>query len=117
MYDGFGRRFTYYLPSNLTCLNGSTTNVNFHINEDKLAIVKNKSGSTTELHSYEGLAYVLLSHGKNGFGAFTKSGNQVGYSNSSTDESENIDLDKIFVLIILDLSLWMTLYDLRINGS
>lgn len=97
MYDGFGRRFTYFVSSKLTCTNGSDINSGFYLEEEDLPIVANKSGSASVLHSYDKNAYVLLSHGKNGYGAYTKSGDKVSETNASSNELENADGDNNFV--------------------
>jgi hypothetical protein len=97
MYDGWGRRFTYYVSSKLNCTNGTDLNSGFYSSEDDLPSVDNKSDAVGVLHSYDKNAYILLSHGRNGYGAYTKSGVKVSELDASDDELENSDLDNNFV--------------------
>ena len=98
MYDGWGRRFTYYVASNLVCKDGTNLNMYFYQNESYLPVVSNKpSVDGSSQHDYEANAYVVLSHGVNGYGGYTKAGVQVSEVNASSDEVENADGDMNFV--------------------
>ena len=68
--DGWGRRISYFMDRNNP-------------------IEVDRDGATAT-----NVAFVLISHGDNGLGAFTGSGGQVpGYASSSTEERENVDGD------------------------
>ncbi len=97
IYDGFDRRLTYYVSSDLICKNGVDINSGFYANEDNLPVVYNKPNSALAVYEYQKNAYVIISHGKNGYGAYTKSGGQVSTANASVDEIENSDSDNEFV--------------------
>jgi len=97
MYDGFDRRFTYFVSSDLICKNGVDINSGFYSNEDNLPIVYNKPNTSTSVYEYQKNAYVIVSHGKNGFGAYTKSGEKISTDSASSDEIENSDSDNEFV--------------------
>jgi hypothetical protein len=97
MYDGFGRRFTYYVSSKVNCKNGTDINAGFYTEEADLPTVQNKTNSASVLHSYQKNAYVLVSHGRNGYGAYTKAGIKAATDLASNDELENADGDNVFV--------------------
>jgi len=78
MFDGWGRRITYAVDykfanndaTNLTCLNGST-NCFIGASANNATIeVQDASGTARTIRA----VYILISHGENGHGAYTKNG-------------------------------------------
>ncbi|AZL16309.1 type II secretion system protein [Rickettsiales endosymbiont of Stachyamoeba lipophora] len=89
MLDAWGRKFTYVTSPNL-CSNAGCTPSSFGSGAANLVI--QDLGGTTTLTS--NAAYVIISHGPDGKGAFTQAGSQIAATN--TDEVENSDGNNIF---------------------
>lgn len=88
--DGYGFKFRYFVPKNLTC----HTKDDSDYYENTLLYVQYHDGTNTTEISND-LAYIVLSHGKNASGAYTVSGSQVTVS-ADASEVENSDSDNIF---------------------
>jgi prepilin-type N-terminal cleavage/methylation domain-containing protein len=84
--DAWGRRFSYtatsaFINSTFTLATAGT-----------LSVKNTSSGSNIA----SGIPAIIVSHGKNGLGAYTSSGSQITVS-SDPDEAENSDADAVFV--------------------
>lgn len=91
MLDGWGRKITYAVFPTLCGTSGCTAST-YNQNPASLYTIATASSSSVITNT---AAYVLISHGPAGRGAYTKSGNQI--SGSASDELENIDGDNNFV--------------------
>ncbi|MDB2414400.1 prepilin-type N-terminal cleavage/methylation domain-containing protein [Rickettsiales bacterium] len=103
MYDGWGRRFTYHVSDTLcgTDLNVTgnytqamselegCTELDYANNAGNIT-VNNPSGTITK-----GAAYVVVSHGSNGKGAYLASGAQLA-NDGGANEQENGDADTTY---------------------
>ena len=80
--DGWDRRITYHVSTELTTSGTS---------DDGSIIVRDGDDSVTGTAELTDIAaFVLISHGENGYGAWTRFGNQIDDTDSSTDELLNI---------------------------
>jgi prepilin-type N-terminal cleavage/methylation domain-containing protein len=77
-FDGWGRRFTYYIDQRATNT-ASLTNANLTVDGDL--------DLTTVLSNT--IAYVIVSHGPNGHGAYERSGNFLDQGSLNVEELEN----------------------------
>jgi prepilin-type N-terminal cleavage/methylation domain-containing protein len=85
--DGWGRRFTYSASS-------SFITANFSLSSNGTLTVKTAAtGGTNEATS---IPAIFVSHGSNGYGAFTSAGIQLS-PGTAQDETSNSDTDTIFV--------------------
>lgn len=87
--DGWGRRFTYvidYRLANNTTTNGTCSgNSNcFQATTNGSITVNDASGTARTTQA----VYVLISHGKNGHGAYLRNGSATRLDNDSTDTDE-----------------------------
>lgn len=99
MYDGWGRRFTYrvstILCNDIPALEEGCTSKEY----------RDESGGGSDLTITDEVpadittagAYVLLSHGSNGFGGYLPSGARLSVTGGSANEDENADDDITFV--------------------
>lgn len=78
--DAWGRRFTYAVSSTFST-------ATFMLSSNGTLSVKNNAGGNNVASS---IPAVIISHGKNGAGAYTSQGNQLPRG-SNTDELENSD--------------------------
>lgn len=112
MFDGWGRRISYYVDLKFI-YSADTTNchnsVCFKDNPNGALTVNDASGATRTTEA----VYVLISHGENGHGAFLKNGsgtdsrlNFFGNSNphatDSLDEYENAELSSAGLTTTID---------------
>lgn len=82
-YDGWGRRMTYHVDNRLTHRdNYGSSNVG------SITIRNLAETDATDIS-----AYVVLSHGENGHGAYLRSGARYDGDSTSTHEHENCDCD------------------------
>lgn len=88
--DGYGFKFRYFVPKNLAC---STKDDSSYYEKTLLYVQFNDGSNNTEIA--DDLAYILVSHGENGAGAYTVAGSQISVSANSS-EAENSDADNIF---------------------
>jgi prepilin-type N-terminal cleavage/methylation domain-containing protein len=86
--DAWGWRFTYMPSASFT-----STSTPFSLASTGLLTVKSSVGGTSIASS---IPAVIVSHGKNGAGAYTTKGTQLPQS-SNTDEVENSNGDTTFV--------------------
>lgn len=98
MFDGWNRRFTYHVSANLcgvgtdpTAENDGCTPFNYAENEGDI-IVSDGGANVTDK-----AAYVIVSHGPNGLGAFLPSGAQLA-NTGGVNEQENTDGDITYVM-------------------
>ena len=91
MLDGWGRKITYTVFPTLCGTSGCTTST-YNQNPATLYTIGAASSASVITNT---AAYVLISHGPAGRGAYTKAGTQI--SGSASDELENIDGDNNFV--------------------
>lgn len=101
--DAWGRRFTYAATS-------SFSSTNFTLASSGNLNVKTASTSASNLAS--NLPAILLSHGANGYGAYTPQGIQITAS-ADADEAENSNANSVFVThdltpVFDDLVLWIS---------
>ncbi len=85
--DAWGRRFTYSASS-------SFLTANFSLSSNGTLTVKSSATGGTNVAS--NIPAIFISHGNNGFGAFTTAGIQLSPS-FAPDEVSNSDTDTIFV--------------------
>lgn len=69
--------------------------------------VKAETGGTRLVS--DGVPAIVVSHGRNGLGAFTRDGNRIPLVGATTDENENANGDAIFVSNVTndDLVVWL----------
>lgn len=96
--DGWNRRITYVVDSYLTCEDGSGSGPGYSDTAAGSVTVQNAGGSTITSTA----AIVLISHGRNGHGAWAvRSGTRLFISSPGTAEDENAHVggtyDSIFV--------------------
>lgn len=101
--DAWGRRFTYAATS-------SFSSTNFTLASSGNLNVKASSTSASNLAS--NLPAILLSHGANGYGAYTPQGIQITTS-ADADEAENSNTNSVFVThdltpVFDDIVLWIS---------
>ncbi len=85
--DAWGRRYTYAAASSFTSANFTlTSSGNLNI----------KSAATGGASLALNMPAVFISHGSNGYGAYTTQGTQIPLGNSA-DETENSNGDTLFV--------------------
>ncbi len=92
--DSWGRRLTYRVTPDFaktaTCAGG---NAAFQLDTNgNISVLATSGGASVATQ----LPVVLMSHGRNGFGAYLPGGNQLGAS-PDADEQENTDSDASFV--------------------
>ena len=85
--DAWGRRFTYATSS-------AYTTANFTLSSSGTLTVKNAATGGSNIAT--NLPCVLISHGSNGYGAYTPQGIQLSASNDA-DEVENANTNTSFV--------------------
>jgi type II secretory pathway pseudopilin PulG len=96
MLDGYGNRMTYAVTEHMTSTGG--------FNQDWGSIyvrnANNVNNSSTDKNTTSSAHYVVVSHGANGVGAYTKSGTLRASCNVATSligvDKENCDRDGIF---------------------
>ncbi len=79
---------------------GSGKNLTEWIEDDpnRGLTVEDKSGTPyQEQGEPTAAAFVLVSHGQNGLGAYSRGGSQIGYSSADEEERKNADNNNIFV--------------------
>lgn len=86
--DAWGRRFTYSVSS-------AFINSNFTLSSNGTLTVKTATTGGTNVAT--GIPAVFLSHGPNGFGAYTPQGGVPLKTSSSLDEADNSNADTNFV--------------------
>ncbi len=85
--DAWGRRFTYSASS-------AFITANFSLNSNGTLTVKTSATGGTNVAT--SIPAIFVSHGSNGFGAYTTTGIQLSPS-LAADEADNSDTDTIFV--------------------
>ncbi len=99
MYDSWGRRLTYRIASGT----GNKSHFQADITRGDLSIININGSELTEINKAPpynyGAAYVIISHGSNGYYGWLKSGINMPANVSSTIEEENYDHqnDKVYV--------------------
>jgi len=87
MFDGWGRRFTYVVDARFA--NNESTNTSTNCSTDNLCF-KNAATGAISLDGDTSYVYLIISHGKNGSGAYTYYGSTTRLSASAdTEELEN----------------------------
>ncbi len=97
--DGWGRRFTYQVANSICDVEGTGATLNctptdYNDNNGNITITKATASVPAEITTEA--AYVIISHGANGNGAYLSNGEQRSISIGTTNESENLDNDNIF---------------------
>lgn len=97
--DGWERQFTYQVSQNLCGGLGVGCTEAVYNNQTAIGnvIVTVKDAANTTLYTLNQAAYVIVSHGSNGFGGWFANGTQKATIGSSADELENSDGDTSFV--------------------
>lgn len=86
MYDGWGRRFTYFVDTRVNAAAGLKTNYNLKTTPYSGDMtIKNTSNITIT----NNVIYALVSHGKNGHGAYSPAGVVKNAGSTSTYEQAN----------------------------
>lgn len=84
MYDGWGNQFTYAVTESMTI-----DPAGYQAN-DGVIPVQNSDATTPVLATDEGM-YVVVSHGRDGRGAFARNGAQFQPCNAATRDGDNCD--------------------------
>lgn len=85
-FDGWGRRFDYYVDKRLTL------SATFLSQTDEGSIqVNDSSNNPRSATDIKGAAYALVSHGPNGHGAYTRAGVRFSFGTTNSHEQENCD--------------------------
>ncbi len=95
--DAWGNRYRYWVD-NTFARDGSGA-PSFTLNDSAVGIVERRTndGTATETLA-SNVAAVLLSHGKNGFGAISSANTlQPGIPAGNVDEQDNVDLNAVFI--------------------
>lgn len=91
--DGWGNRFSYVISENLSVKANYTS-------QDSLITLANhpNTGSGYSVNiPHNDIAYLLISHGPNGHGAYRdKTASQISITSPTNDDAENSDNDNIF---------------------
>jgi hypothetical protein len=92
LLDGWNNRFTYHISSNICGSSGCSSSI---YNQQEGGIkIKDRQGNSKE----EKAAFIIVSHGKNGLGAFDKYGKKILVTSAaSAAERENSDGDDGFI--------------------
>lgn len=88
MYDGWGRKFTYHVSSQLCAIGTSAGNdgcTPYSYNKNVGDLIVSEDGTTLTANG----GYVIVSHGRNGLGAYLASGNRLPVTAATTQELEN----------------------------
>jgi type II secretory pathway pseudopilin PulG len=88
--DAWGRRLTYRVTASFADAPGAGTLSSFTLTQDGDITVTNGAMNVATL-----LPAVIVSHGKNGFGAFQQTGVQI--AGAAGDEAENVNNTPVFV--------------------
>lgn len=102
--DGYGNRLTYQVMANATNLTATTVSGmlgSISIHSAGLGVAGNQiNNCTTGTYNPCGAVVVIVSHGTNGFGAYTTNGQQIAFAPTVTgnDERENANGDNQFVV-------------------
>jgi prepilin-type N-terminal cleavage/methylation domain-containing protein len=91
--DAWGRRYTYRVTAALADDPTGGLQASFALTDNGNITVT--SGGASPVTIAANMAAIVVSHGKNGVGAYTTSGTQI--SGATDDELENADADGIFV--------------------
>lgn len=92
IHDGYGRRLLYAVTENLTA------SATFTVNGGGVSIVDLADTSKSLIDPADSSHFVVLSHGYNGFGAYSASGISLANCNTGTaTEQENCNDDATFV--------------------
>ncbi|HEU5047473.1 MAG TPA: NHL repeat-containing protein [Rickettsiales bacterium] len=94
MYDAWGRRLRYAVDTSFTYASGSNAGLpapigGMGVPSATPITVKDAAGAARVGNA----VYVILSHGANGHGAFTKTGSQMNGASNNTDEWTNCHCD------------------------
>lgn len=116
--DAWGRRFTFAVDTTYAGKPGDTTvgcptapaNSAFALCTTPSIDLRATAGGTKIASN--GTPAIVISHGKNGFGAYTPQGTRIGTAGASTDETENANDDGRFVSNTNsdDRSIWVPTY-------
>ncbi len=138
MFDAWGNRLTYVVSSYcIARLNWSTFTDTAYYNKYKcssnglltglLTALNLTDGATIDIRDNTGtwmasdpyVAYVLISHGKNGVGAWNKSGTRItGAASNTTSEKANANLSSAGAALASNsTSLTTTYYDMKVNDG
>lgn len=99
--DAWGRRFTYRVDPNFADAIGTTFGCSPSVAPTQSSFALCSTGNLNVLASSGGtniasnVPAVIISHGTNGYGAYTPTGQHL--AGGSTDETENADNDNTFV--------------------
>lgn len=102
--DAWGRRFTYHVTTSFmdaiaattvspppTCTTIPTQSSFALCSEGNIKVTDGSNNISTEIPA------LVVSHGKNGYGAYTPQGSPIPATGASTDESKNADSNAIYV--------------------
>ena len=119
VFDAWGRRFTYGLDTQfgrdpgqggITCTPNAPVAAGFALCSTTRIDVKGAAGGANVVSG--GVPGFVVSHGKNGYGAYTREGARIALAAAGADEQENADDDTAFVsnADIDDQSTWIPIH-------
>lgn len=116
--DAWGRRFTYQVTnsfSDAVILNTVSPPVSCVSAPSSSSFALCSEGDITISDGVVAIAIkvpaVVVSHGKNGFGAYLSDGTQISDSSASSQEKENSDSDTDFISMIANLNTYDDVVD------
>jgi type II secretory pathway pseudopilin PulG len=102
MFDGWGNRITYAVIKNLAKDSATYTAYTTAVTTGVIQILDSSSTQVTPTSTSTVVAYTLVSHGKNGLGAYTRKGITGGACSTTALDKENCDNDYVFIDTAID---------------
>jgi prepilin-type N-terminal cleavage/methylation domain-containing protein len=94
--DAWNRRLTYHVTQSFT--DGNPDACDTSTTSFALCSIGDITVTDSAVNIATNIPVLIVSHGKNGFGAFLSNGTQISSAAGSTNEQENADADSIFIL-------------------
>ncbi len=124
--DAWGNRYRYWVDD--TFARDGSGAASFSLNDTAVGAIEKRTndGTATETLA-SNVAAVLLSHGKNGYGAISSANTiQPGIPAANVDEQDNVDLNAVFIKrpptdedadtdggVFDDIVIWISEYELK----
>lgn len=94
--DAWNRRITYHVTQSFT--DGNPDACDTSTTSFALCSIGNITVTDSSANIATNIPVIVISHGKNGLGAYLSNGTQISSAIASVDEQENADADSTFIL-------------------